>query len=260
MIIININGLLGDALSTLPAIWAAAEKNEHVYLASQNFEVSCLLPPSDKITHIKNLNEIFGINNLTNERIYILDASRNFNHHCGAGIHMSQGHFKFLDLPLPTEVPTVKLHIEPKEVESFDFIISMYSRSDDHNNKLWPLDRWAEIIDWLVSQGYSVATIGSGSHEEEILPNSPHHIHGRGLNEVANYLLTVKKALLSPDNGLSHFARILGVRHLLLYPTCLPSTWVSNPNENALMYRKAPLEITVEEVKEQINNLLKSIR
>jgi len=255
MIILNKNGLLGDALSTLPAIWQAINTHEHVYLASEFPEVAHLLPEHPHLHHIETLYNLFKVPDLTNEPIRILDAGRNMAEHCVSGFHMVQGHFKYLDFPIPTHgVPNVTLDIISTMDTPYDFIVSPYSRSDHENNKLWPLDRWQVIIDWLREQNYSVAVVGSGRDDEPPFKNLSGEIIGYSLHDVAWQLKNVRKAVLSIDNGISHLTRIVESSHILLYPECLPTTWVSNPK--ALTLKCNPLHLAPENVKELITRVL----
>ena len=245
MIILNYNSLLGDSLSTLPAIWQLAQTNR-VYLATILPEVTAIIPDNPNITHIHTIQDISAIADLDQERICILDASKNFHEFCSHATHMVQGYFKYAGLPIPTDFPTLPLNLETDDtIEPYDFLISAGSRSDHMNNKLWPYDRWQQVIDYLTAQGYRVAVLISARPEEHIFTGVD-HIKGQPLKKVGGYIKTVKKAVLSIDNGISHFTRLIGSPHILLYPACLPETWVGNPKASTI--QSNPLNLTVDEV------------
>jgi ADP-heptose:LPS heptosyltransferase len=254
----NQNGLLGDALSCLPAIWEKVQ-HEKVYLVSRHSEVAHLLPTHTNLKIIDTMKDLYEI---PQEPVRYLHCVKNFDAHYSNGIHMAQGNYSFLDLPIPPEVPTVPLQVKRPNYandfnQTYDFIISANSRSDSQNNKLWPFERWQEIINWLLASGYTVAALTSGRKDEHYFNNLDGEANGLSLKEVGGiYIKQVKKAVISIDNGISHFTRMLGAPHILLYPQCLPRSWVNNPNSNCLILQKDPLQLTVDEVKSLIGIFL----
>lgn len=257
LIICNL-GLCGDALSGLPAIRAMADKllshNEKLYVAHTNPEVLKLSPHQAAFISINEIQNLGAVENLDSTRIDVMSASKSWS----AGIsslHMAQAHFKYLGLKVPSmDELDESLEFEKLPVKSFDFIISPYSRSDHLNNKVWPYERWAVIINWLQEKGYKdIAVLRGNIKEEPAVFKDVTYIDEQPLAVVCAYLANVKKGLLSCDNGISHMARILKIPHFLLYPECLPPQWVANPR--AITLRGEPLYVMPEIVAAKIEQL-----
>jgi hypothetical protein len=245
MIIFNNNGLVGDAVAALPAIWETAN-HQKVYLVSSNKEVESLLFHHENIKIINEINNLFEIPDLTNQKNYVLDAGRNMAQFCCQNKHMTQGYYSQLGLPIPNDVPICPLTTDSIDsVEVYDFIISASSRSDDRNNKLVPYDRWQIVINWLREQNYSVAVVMSNRPDEHKFDNCD-NIVGQPLKKVGAYLRAAKQGFLGIDNGVQHLSRLLQVPSVQFYPVCLPLTWVKNTNPNALVVQNNPLNFTPE--------------
>ena len=244
MIIYLETGLIGDSLATLPAVWEQVQ-NEKVFLKSQNKEVSSFLPSHMNLVHVDEIESAADIT---------LNASHTFSRCIGNGEHMSQGHFFFLGLPIPQEVPTIEFALHPtKEAVGFDFLVAAGSNSDSNNNKKWPFENWQVVIDWLREQGYTVGSLSGGSEADPIFSNCV-NIMGQSLHDVANEILNVKLAVLTVDNGISHLTRMLKAPHVLIYPQCLPLHFVGN--KDALTIRGEPLHIKIDDVENLINQMI----
>jgi len=233
--------LLGDSLCCLPAIYTLAIKQNaqggRTVLYCKNKEVQKLIPPEIPLEYGDGEPAEY-------------DHMINANNAWQAGVHtmhMMQAHFKYLELPIP-EPANMKpeLYFERRTMPlkyQFDYIISPYSWSDDKNNKLIPLENWKIVINYLHAKGYTIGVLGT-SHDynnASVKFDNVKYIIQQNLSEVANYILNAKRAVLSIDNGISHLTHILGQKHLLFYPECLPEKWVKNFNDNAIVVRDQPV-------------------
>lgn len=269
---LNINvdtGLMGDAICALPALqYLIKQENEKGNIPNIHFankHVKKLIPSHFKYNIIEPIEEYD----------YVFNASKAWN----AGIfnlHMMQAHFKANNLPVPTvenmkpEINIthegfVKLTVGAKlpEDETFDFLISPFSRSDGNNNKLIPLDRWQKVIDYLNEKGYKVGVLCQTKdynyldidlNNKEIISElndidkevftGVTYVADKSFDVAAGYIKDVKIRVLSIDNGVSHLVHCVGSPHLLFYPFCLPKTWVTNTNKNAVVIQDHPINFT----------------
>lgn len=99
-------------------------------------------------------------------------------------------------------------------------------------NKLWTISGWAAIIDWLHTQGMSVALTGSPSEQalcdkiEQAAANKPLNLAGKTAN-IAQLAWVFQQAstVLGVDSGPLHIADALGKRTLHLYGPTGETTW-----------------------------------
>jgi hypothetical protein len=244
-------GLLGDALCTLPAICMMADdlrtKGEKLFVVHTNQAVLNFIPQKfrDMFVTLGSLEHIGCVENLDTTQIIVMSASKAWQ----AGIndlHMAQGHMRYLGLPtIPPHM--LNLEYEKWDVVPYDFLISPYSRSNYMNNKLWPYDRWQQVINWLNSKGMNVAVLGAGEDPAEVF-TGVEYLFNCKLNIVASHIERVNKAILTIDNGISHLAAFLKAPHFGLMPQCLPPNWITDQGPNSVWLREEPLNITVDEV------------
>ena len=171
--------------------------------------------------------------------------------------HMTQVYFAGLGLVVPPEpvLPIISYRKYIPEVK-YDFLISPYSHSDIQGNKLWPLDRWQVVIDYLATKG-SVGILGATTGVYGSVTctyNQATPVFDQPLAEVAN-LIRLAKLVISIDNGISHLTSAVGSNHILLYPACLAPTWASNPRLNSITIQDIPANIQPWQVLESIDQM-----
>jgi ADP-heptose:LPS heptosyltransferase len=88
-------------------------------------------------------------------------------------------------------------------------------------HKLWPEDRWREIVDWAEARGYEVV-LSAGRGEEALLaPVDPQGTRSSlaGRLDLAQIWDLLKNAsfLVCPDTGIAHLARLVGVPTVAIY-------------------------------------------
>jgi hypothetical protein len=235
--------LLGDTLCSFPAL-EEYSKTVKVSVDFVNPAVIELLPKDSKLW-LTNKNQIdieLDINSI---------FARSVSHE-----HMIQGYFRALSLEVPSFVPTINIDASEIVKEQYDFLISPYSHSDISGNKLWPLDRWQHIVNHLSGIG-SVGVFGSkkGSYTIPCEFDNATMIIDRSLSEVAA-LIKKARLILTIDNGISHLTGAVGTEHLLLYPACLPLTWVRNPRDNCHVIQDTPNLINANRVLKTIDSIV----
>ena len=254
--IAHLSGLIGDSVCAFPAIQAkAAAEPDGVALWMDNKDVQGLLPENPKIKLLTERPE---------KPDYVMEAGPVFSRFVYTH-HMRQGYFSCLDLPIPTEVPPIKYRKDPNHPGigfSFDILVSPFSRSDHNHNKKWYDDRWYDVTCQLTALGYRILVVGSAEDmktdtadvflqavRDTINPDS-RQVYGVYDLKLDTVMDAIEHAQLciTLDNGISHLVSAVGANHILLYPGCLPSPWVRNPNSNALHIHKEPINITVDDV------------
>ncbi len=92
--------------------------------------------------------------------------------------------------------------------------------------KLWPAERWRQLADRVVAAGWSVVWScgpGEGALLDAINPDGVQQRYA-GTLDLAQmwWLLRDAAALLSPDTGIAHLARITGTPAVVLYGPASP--------------------------------------
>lgn len=217
--------LIGDALCHVPYMaWLCKKHDTRARIHGYNKYVADLLSKTYPFDFTDGLD-----NSIPQFRLSIHEAFPLFHDQC----HMAQAFFKQNNEPPPPLPIQLDFQEEPCGLPA-GLVVAPFSRSDLNNNKLWPHERWIEVIQKLRCEGaidraYVVGVSGRDDHAlyagAGIDP-----IFDRPLSQVL-HLLRQAPVFLSIDNGISHIAHFGGVRrHVLLYPGCLPKCWVENPH------------------------------
>lgn len=241
--------LIGDSICALPALWEAAWQRGPIQVWMKNQAVPSLLRPSSRITWLDREPP---------------RADHHMHAHLGLGRalyslrwHMRQAYFAQVGLPIPERVPAFPVYVPiPAVRERCDVLISPFSRSDQGHNKAWYTDRWADLLRVLHARGLRLGIIGSADQEQasETVAlrgaiGSRFAVEGWGRPlAAAMALIRDAGACVSIDNGVSHLISAMGRPHVLLYPACLPFTWVRDPNPGAEHVIGWPQQITVARV------------
>jgi ADP-heptose:LPS heptosyltransferase len=88
-------------------------------------------------------------------------------------------------------------------------------------HKLWPNDRWSEVLQWAEGNGYRVV-LSCGRGEERLLNQIDRDAKRSGLAGRLDLpqlwdLLRNARFLVCPDTGIAHLARLVGVPTAALY-------------------------------------------
>ncbi|CAK1934686.1 glycosyltransferase family 9 protein [Vibrio crassostreae] len=123
-------------------------------------------------------------------------------------IPLSQSDLDFVTQHVTSEVPYV--------------VISPAASKDERN---WLTERYAQLVDWITTQGYQVVLCGSPSQREfelghqieQLSSSSPVNLIGKTtLKELTATLLNAK-AVVAPDSGPAHIATTQGTPVVGLY-------------------------------------------
>ncbi len=237
-------GLLGDSLCTLPAIYEYSKNNKFDLFLS-NIHVRKIFIENDNI----NLLDIEP-----NKQNYDNVIETNVGKLFGGSVwkeHMIQSHFKEFNLQTPIIPTRPNIKIQRSDLK-YDFLISPFSASGV-GVKDWNVNNWNIVISELKNYG-SIAVLGSKHYNNEqhgfvdvdFLFDYP-------LGELA-YIIKNSKLTITIDNGISHLTYAAEGKHLLLYPKCLPEVWVRNPN--ATILHGIPNSLSVEQVLTTIKSLI----
>jgi hypothetical protein len=263
MLIISDEDRIGDALSGLPFIYYMAESEQRlgrtVYLMFKNKEVLSLVPADilRTLRVIEELSELWSlVPRIGEQRIAHLYV-RPCHIRYGTRYHMMEVHFINHGVYLERWEPPRLDFTTDDRIPTFDFVLSPYSRSDYRNAKVWPLERWQELVAELSSWS-SVCVVGSGE-DERVFENVTYFMD-QPLRDVCGLLAKARRAVLTIDNGMSHLAHALRVPHFSIYPAALAPTWTTNLNANAYRIVAAPLTLTVAEVREALAPLVPEVR
>lgn len=232
--------LIGDCLSTVPfmAYLCGKHQTEAVVSGEFNSLVAAILGPS---YHFR-FDEDPSVYQF--EAVYSLSVAALFD--LCSQVHMCQSFFKTENLPVPELPLELDLLAKPCDLPP-GLVISPYSRSNmPDNNKLWPHERWLEVVQTLRNMGIAdrVYVVGASGYDDPTLyiAAGVEPVFDRPLAMVLD-LIRQAPMFLSIDNGISHLAHYGGVgRHVLLYPGCLPECWVRNPRA-AIVRAPMPIDI-----------------
>jgi ADP-heptose:LPS heptosyltransferase len=164
-------------------------------------------------------------------------------------LHMAQCYFKIHNMPVPEMPFDLALKTEPCDLPP-GILVSPFSVSGNPSNKIWPHERWVQVVQEIqrLGLGDRAYVLGAGS-------DLPAAYVGAGIEPVFDRPLTqvldlMRKSplLLTIDTGTGHLAHLGGVRrHVMVYPNCLPGKFAES--SLAVHVRgPRPAEITVEQV------------
>lgn len=213
-------GLIGDSLAHIPYLAHLAEQEHVVAVGKFNKLVQEL---------------IYGLYDISFEEgdgagLPYLSIDLSFGKH--TGFHMCQAFFGMAH----KEVPCLPMYINMNEVE-IDLppgvVVSPFSRSDLDGNKFWANENWVKTVEFLRDKGLAdrAYVLGSTPTDDvsEYWRSNIEPVVNQPLTKVLN-LLRRSPLVLSVDNGISNLCHYGSVdKHVLLYPQCLPPTWVDNP-------------------------------
>jgi hypothetical protein len=229
-------GLIGDTLATIPYILERCRQHGTQAYVGKGFNPAV----RDLVEGIHPL--IFQDAPEDVEATYSLDLSAMW-HLCeqhGWMWNMAQGYFVYNDLhppKLPCTFAMNELLLPPNDMLPTEpgIMIAPYSRTNNpaDNNKLWPHDRWVDVVWRLRRAGADlpVYILGSSQHDD------PSPYSGEGFIKMFDCslpfvlgMLRRAKLVMTIDNGIGHLCHFGGVRnHVMQYPACLPPKFAESP-------------------------------
>lgn len=145
--------------------------------------------------------------------------------------HVLDSFFSFTEaLGVPRSAPQWQLPIAAKEVEYAKrllnhkptVVISPAASKDERN---WLTERYAQLADWLIEQGYQVALCGSPAEREKslgtsitsLMQHTPLNLIGQTSLKQLAAVLGQAVVVIAPDSGPAHIATTQGTPVVGLY-------------------------------------------
>ncbi|EGA70909.1 ADP-heptose:LPS heptosyltransferase [Vibrio sinaloensis DSM 21326] len=145
--------------------------------------------------------------------------------------HVLDSFFSFTEaLGVPRSAPQWQLPIAAKEVEYAKrllnhkptVVISPAASKDERN---WLTERYAQLADWLIEQGYQVALCGSPAEREKslgtsitsLMQHTPLNLIGQTSLKQLAAVLGQAVVVIAPDSGPAHIATTQGAPVVGLY-------------------------------------------
>ncbi|MEX6688153.1 hypothetical protein QTN47_11640 [Danxiaibacter flavus] len=212
------DGLIGDFLGFVPVITELAKQDElHLVIHPESAAIFSLIPKKLNISQQQPVHY---------NRILKLDAYEACKISHIHNYYMSQAHFAYLGMPVPSIPPKAELEYEAVDVALFDYILAPFSRSLP-SEQHWPKEQWQKLVDQMPQ--YSFCIIG---HERDdhhfIAGNNVTGMFNKPIVQIINVLKRARRGLISIVSGPSHLAFHLGVKNYLL--TNQQMTWGNNPD------------------------------
>jgi heptosyltransferase-2 len=165
--------------------------------------------------------------------------------------------------------PEPKLHLEHNDAATRFFsgkpFIAVHPGSGSEM-KNWPENRWREVINGFIKQGYCVLVVGGEAERPRVerlrqaIPVPELQVaHSLPLTEVAQ-LLKEASIFVGHDSGITHLAAAVGTPGLALWGPSKQSIWA--PKSAQFKILRAPgglLGITVQQVMEEANTSLRAL-
>lgn len=217
--------LLGDGLAQVPFMLALArERGERVRLCGR-FNPSLLPLLADLPIDFDG-----GWAGGAEFNLNVQDSYRNG---LRTKLHMAQAYFDHHGMEVPPLPMEIKLRAEPCDLQA-GIVLAPFSGSDlGTNTKLWPHDRWVEVVQGLRRLGLAdhVYVLGRSSTDT----TAPYAVAGitpvfdRPLTQVLD-LMRKAPLVMTIDTGIGHLAHFGGIsRHVMVYPDCLPPKFAEAP-------------------------------
>lgn len=143
-----------------------------------------------------------------------------------------------------TEKDRVKVRelLLTKEIHN-DFVIVHTTAS--WKPRQWPIDRWAEVVDFLLNSGKSVIFIGTSQEYQEIeeireITKNKNSFNFAGLTSIRETIALMEKAnfFIGSDSGPMHLAAIANLRSIVLFGPGDPIKW--GYSSCKIIYKKPP--------------------
>jgi ADP-heptose:LPS heptosyltransferase len=246
--------LLGDCLAQLPFMCAVAEaRGDRVRLTGDfNRHIAPLLEPLP-------IDFEPGGHGLSAD--FILQVWPAYETSLRTKLHMVQCYFHIWQMPIPAVPIALPFKTEPCGLPP-GIVLSPFSVSDrGSNTKLWPHERWVQVVQTLRRLGLADHVYLLGTHKSD--STDPYAVadiepvFDRPLTQVLD-LMRQAPLVMGVDTGTGHLAHLGGIkRHVMIYPDCQPPIWAEAPR--AIHVRgPRPTNITVDQVLEAARQVLEA--
>jgi lipopolysaccharide heptosyltransferase II len=162
----------------------------------------------------------------------------------GLGIHKSVGN------------PEIYLHaeIQQHDQEMFDDFLAkgqslaLLYPTARYTGKVWPIERFAAVADWLSERGVRVALIGSqrerliGQHIMNVTKHKPMNLMGKTRFSQLTAIMKQSILLIGNDGGPLHIAAAVGCPVLGLYGPTNPAVWGPRGSNVQVIYKSVDCE------------------
>lgn len=118
--------------------------------------------------------------------------------------------------------------------------------------KMWPPQKWAEVVRQLEASGHRVVVAGPKHFSEQIARMGGENYAGQDKGSWAS-TVSGAKLVLSVDSGAAHVADMLGIPTVVLYSFMPSSVWSPYWDRNGVIDTGNIKGITVDQVMEKVN-------
>ena len=246
--------LLGDCLAQLPFMCAVSnERGDRVHLTGEfNPHIAPLLEP---------LPIVFEPGGSGIGAEFTLNVWPAYQIGLQTKLHLAQCYFQMFGWPIPALPIDLPFKTEPCGLPP-GIVLSPFSVSDrGTNTKLWPHERWVQVIETLRRLGLADRAYLLGTHKSDSAV--PYAVAGieqvfdRPLTQVLD-LMRQAPLVMGVDTGTGHLAHLGGIkRHVMIYADCQPPIWAEAPR--AIHVRgPRPANISVDQVLEAARQVLEA--
>lgn len=234
--------LIGDTLTQTPAIHRYMEEHPNddvTWLLHENPSTELFLHCGIPVRRIRS--EDPGDSSAVSEmRVPGMDFHKKISLSCtkawnlslNKGEHIAQGYARQLGVKLDGHevVPILNLPASRLRENGRRWLpVSINSASNDpvdgdgfSGNKNFPVKRWVEVLKPFVARGYvPIQLLGPEDHVE--IPGID--LACCSIVEAAQFIRDCG-VYAGVDNGITHIAVAVGAKCFVIYPECLPTTWV----------------------------------
>jgi ADP-heptose:LPS heptosyltransferase len=246
--------LIGDCLAQLPFMCAVAEaRGDRVRLTGGvNRHIAPLLEP---------LPIVFEPEGSGTGADFTLQVWPAYQTGLRTKLHMVQCYFHDFGWPVPAMPIALPFKMEPCGLPP-GIVLSPFSGSDlGTNTKLWPHDRWVQVIQTLRRLGLAEHVYLLGTHKAD--STEPYAVAGiepvfdRPLTQVLD-LMRQAPLVLTIDTGTGHLAHLGSIKHhVMIYADCQPPIWAEAPRATIVRGPK-PANISVDQVLEAARQVLEA--
>jgi Flp pilus assembly protein TadD/capsular polysaccharide biosynthesis protein len=182
---------------------------------------------------------------------YTADVKKSWEYAGPRGMHMLQGYFALAGMAYPDLPISLPLDSEPTPFAPGVVISPFCAQREDNDRhvRVWFVDRWNAVIDFLLSREPTPRIYVVGGPEDDVGPflrDGVIPVIGYSFTQVLD-LMQRAQLCITIDTGTSHLAHFGRVsRHVLLYPAV--NYFNIHVNPRARVIHAWPKEITAEQV------------
>jgi ADP-heptose:LPS heptosyltransferase len=225
IVVVASDGHYGDAVMSLPAICALAEKYDDVYLAMRNREVLAIADLPSNVIDILNSEPQWR--NLTFDVLW-LAAGAACNYDVGQAPAMSLIHRFMLRADVPTDLsvlPQPKVKIPEDDGPAYEVILAPWTTARE---RTMTIEQATELYVKLLHLAHHSVLVVGGKDDPE-LTSAGSRMYGAPLARVGARMKKAK-VVITVDSFPSRLAHAVGVKnHIILDSTVTPQTCQGYP-------------------------------